>query len=46
MDRVIEVQGRAIDKPFMMSIEGNYNIQGRGAVATGTVEQGKVKVGD
>lgn len=46
MDTVIPVSGRPIDKPFMMSVEGTYNIAGRGAVATGTVEQGKVKVGD
>jgi translation elongation factor EF-Tu-like GTPase len=30
----------------MMSIEGTYNIGGRGAVASGTIEQGKIKVGD
>jgi translation elongation factor EF-Tu-like GTPase len=30
----------------MMSIENCYNIAGRGAVASGTIEQGKVKVGD
>lgn len=46
MDEVIQVEGRAIDKPFMMAVEGNYNIQGRGAVATGTIEQGKLKIGD
>ncbi len=34
-----------IDKPFLMSVESVYNIEGRGAVATGTVESGKVKVG-
>jgi elongation factor Tu len=28
-----------------MSVESVYNIEGRGAVATGTVESGKVKVG-
>lgn len=46
MDRVIPVAGRPIDKPFMLSIEGSYNIAGRGAVASGTIEQGKLKVGD
>lgn len=30
----------------MMSVEGTYNIAGRGAVASGTIEQGKVKIGD
>jgi elongation factor Tu len=46
MDNHIPLPARPIDKPFMMSIEGTYNIEGRGAVATGTVEQGKVKIGD
>lgn len=46
MDRVIPVSGRPIDKPFMMSVEGCYNIPGRGVVASGTVEQGRVKIGD
>ncbi len=46
MDELIPVSQRAIDKPFMMPIESTYNIAGRGAVASGTVEQGKIKVGD
>lgn len=46
MDEVIPVSGRPIDKPFMMSVEGCYNIAGRGVVASGTIEQGKIKVGD
>ncbi len=46
MDECIPVEGRPIDKPFLMSVEGTYNIQGRGAVASGTIEQGRVKVGD
>ena len=29
-----------------MSVEGTYNIGGRGVVASGTIEQGKVKIGD
>jgi translation elongation factor EF-Tu-like GTPase len=29
-----------------MSVEGTYNIGGRGAVASGTIEQGKIKIGD
>lgn len=37
---------RMVDKPFLMAIEALYNISGRGTVATGVVEQGKVKVGD
>lgn len=46
MDTLIPVSQRPIDKPFMMAIESTYNIAGRGAVASGTVEQGKIKVGD
>jgi len=46
MDTKIEVSGRPIDKPFLMSVESTYNVSGRGAVACGTVEQGKVKIGD
>lgn len=29
-----------------MPIESTYNIAGRGGVASGTIEQGKIKVGD
>lgn len=37
---------RQIDKPFLMSIEDVFSITGRGTVATGRVERGKLKVGD
>jgi len=30
----------------MMSIEGTYHIGGRGTVVTGTIDTGKVKIGD
>lgn len=46
MDTTIKIPERAVDKNFMMSIEGTYQIAGRGTVATGTVDQGKVKSGD
>ena len=46
MDKEIKVPERDINKPFLMSIEGTYTIGGRGTVATGTVDGGKVKVGD
>lgn len=45
MDETIEPPQRQVDKPFMLSIETLFNIEGRGTVATGTVEQGKVKIG-
>ncbi|MGE5599042.1 MAG: elongation factor Tu [Bacteroidota bacterium] len=37
---------RAIDKPFLMSVEDVFTITGRGTVATGRVDRGVVKVGD
>ena len=46
MDEMIPIVSRPIDKPFMMPIESTYNIAGRGAVASGTVETGKINVGD
>ncbi len=37
---------RETDKPFLMSIEDVFSITGRGTVATGRVERGKLKVAD
>jgi elongation factor Tu len=37
---------REIDKPFLMPVEDVFSISGRGTVATGRVERGKVKVGE
>ena len=37
---------RDIDKPFLMAVEDVFTITGRGTVATGRVERGKIKVGD
>ncbi len=37
---------REIDKPFLMSVEDVFSITGRGTVATGRVERGKVKIGE
>ena len=46
MDEAISVPTRDADKPFLLSVESCYNIQGRGAVVTGCVENGTLKVGD
>ena len=46
MDEKIPLPERIKDKPFMMSVDGTYNIEGRGTVITGTVEHGTVKPGD
>ncbi len=45
LDRYIPEPLRAIDKPFLMPIEGVHTIEGRGTVATGKIEQGLIKVG-
>jgi len=37
---------RDIDKPFLMPVEDVFSISGRGTVATGRIERGKVLVGD
>jgi elongation factor Tu len=45
-DTTIPLPQRDVDKPFLMSVEDVFTITGRGTVATGRVERGKVKVGD
>jgi elongation factor Tu len=45
MDSGLIIPERAKDKPFLLSIESCYNIAGRGAVVTGTVEHGIIKPG-
>jgi len=35
-----------VDKPFLMPVEDVFSITGRGTVATGRIERGKVVVGD
>ena len=37
---------RALDKPFSLSVEDVFSIQGRGTVVTGRIEQGIIKVGE
>ncbi|MDK2793603.1 MAG: elongation factor Tu, partial [Caldanaerobacter sp.] len=46
VDEYIPTPERDIDKPFLMPVEDVFSITGRGTVATGRVERGKVKVGD
>jgi elongation factor Tu len=46
IDTFIPDPVRQVDKPFLMSIEDVFSITGRGTVATGRVERGKLKVGD
>ncbi len=46
VDDYIDDPIRETDKPFLMPVEDVFTITGRGTVATGRVERGKVKVGD
>ena len=46
VDSYIPPPQREIDKPFLMPVEGVFSISGRGTVATGRIERGKVKVGE
>ena len=46
VDKYIPLPQRQIDKPFLMPIEDIFTISGRGTVATGRIERGKVKVGE
>ncbi len=46
IDSYIPMPERAVDKPFLMPVEDVFSISGRGTVATGRVERGRVKVGD
>ncbi len=46
VDETIPLPERPIDKPFLMPVEDVFSIEGRGTVATGRIEAGKVKVGE
>ncbi len=46
VDTYIPLPPRPIDQPFLMSVEDVFSITGRGTVATGRIERGKVKVGE
>ncbi|MBK7689176.1 MAG: elongation factor Tu [Elusimicrobia bacterium] len=46
LDTAIPEPKRELDKPFLMSVEDVFTITGRGTVATGRIERGRVKVGD
>ena len=46
LDSFVEEPVRETDKPFLMSVEDVFSIKGRGTVATGRIERGKVKVGE
>lgn len=45
IDAYIPTPERDLDKPFLMPVEDVFSITGRGTVATGRIERGRVKVG-
>ncbi|MGK7881850.1 MAG: elongation factor Tu, partial [Crocosphaera sp.] len=46
VDAYIPEPEREVDKPFLMAVEDVFSITGRGTVATGRIERGKVTVGE
>jgi len=46
LDTSIPEPKRDVDKPFSMAVEDVFSIKGRGTVATGRIERGKVKVNE
>ena len=46
VDTYIETPVRESDKPFLMAVEDVFTITGRGTVATGRVERGRLKLND
>ncbi len=46
VDSYVPLPKRDIDLPFLMPVEDIFTISGRGTVATGRIERGKVKVGE
>ncbi len=46
LDNYIPQPKRDVDKPFLMPVEDVFSITGRGTVATGRIERGRIKVGE
>ena len=46
IDEYIPIPERDIDKPFLMSVEDIFSIEGRGTVVTGRIERGIVKINE
>ncbi|HEY0432834.1 MAG TPA: elongation factor Tu [Chitinophagaceae bacterium] len=46
VDEYIPLPPRPVDQPFLMSVEDVFSITGRGTVATGRIERGRVKTGE
>jgi elongation factor Tu len=46
VDSYVPIPQREVEKPFLMPVEDIFTISGRGTVATGRIERGKVHVGE
>ena len=46
VDSYVPLPKRDVELPFLMPVEDIFTISGRGTVATGRIERGKVKVGE
>jgi elongation factor Tu len=46
LDTEIPEPQREVDKPFLMAVEDVFSIKGRGTVATGRIERGKIKINE
>ena len=46
LDTYVDIPVREVDKPFLMPVEDVFSITGRGTVATGRIELGKISTGD
>ena len=46
VDSYIPLPPRLVDLPFLMSVEDVFSITGRGTVATGRIERGRIIVGE
>ncbi|MDB9515541.1 elongation factor Tu [Roseofilum reptotaenium CS-1145] len=46
VDSFIPTPERDVDKPFLMAVEDVFTITGRGTVATGRIERGKIKINE
>ncbi|MBU1499492.1 elongation factor Tu [Patescibacteria group bacterium] len=46
LDESIPEPKRPLDQPFLMAVEDVFSIKGRGTVATGRIDRGKIKVGE
>jgi elongation factor Tu len=46
VDSYVPIPQREVEKPFLMPVEDIFTISGRGTVATGRIERGKIRVGE